>query len=282
MIKRYMPSGGDAPWNPWKKDTGAHVGPTRAKAGKKKRVVKGEGRRRQVGGVVGGEGMVMEYEVQGVTLGSSVEEEREVEEKPRIPESTAKYGDVCLLHSVGKGDTLTLVALRYKTTEGIIQELNQLRQGDDLDTLPMGSLIVIPINSTPEVLEECYLLNTKPEFLEMYGSRLSPTFRRKRAPPTIHQHHIPSSVSAPASFFDQLEEENNVYDYSPSYENKDEVHIPTMPAGGGSQGAAQRRSTSAGQATKASVSKIASSIKNIFSQQKKTYSRLMQTERKDQ
>ncbi|KAJ9468554.1 hypothetical protein DIPPA_30361 [Diplonema papillatum] len=89
------------------------------------------------------------------------------------------FRDLCYLHTVKPGDTIPIMALKYNTTAGLILDVNQMK-ADDLDILPAATLLVVPASNQPGIVAECCALNTDPDFLEKYGSRLPQSFRRTR------------------------------------------------------------------------------------------------------
>eukprot|EP01064_Diplonema_japonicum_P036835 TRINITY_DN8446_c0_g1_i1.p1 TRINITY_DN8446_c0_g1~~TRINITY_DN8446_c0_g1_i1.p1 ORF type:complete len:332 (+),score=45.58 TRINITY_DN8446_c0_g1_i1:89-997(+) len=227
MMKRHAQVG-STPWNPWQTES-TSTGGGKKKQGKETRLpVKKETRNQQMkqSGVSQRKAsapmrsdVVVEYDSpHHITLegcsGNRKETEVDIPSSPALPENASKYDDICLLHSLESGDSLMKLALRYKSTIEIIQDVNQLKMNQDMDTLPPNTVLVVPIGSTKEVLQACMELGSKPEFLELYGSRLTANFRRKRAAPAgVAPPQETRSSTAPAapSFFDELDDENVAY-----------------------------------------------------------------------
>ena len=112
-----------------------------------------------------------------------LDKEPEVSAPPPPPQDVPLYEGICYLHAVASEDSLQMIILKYDTTIGIITDVNQLEVSvaDDLQCLPPSSLLVVPASQDSDVVQACMKLNTKPEFIEQYGSRLPGTFLHRRA-----------------------------------------------------------------------------------------------------
>ena len=152
--------------------------------------------------------------------------DHEEEENSTVPDDVLKYGNICILHALRQTDTLPVVALMYGTTSAVIRDVNNLKQVD-LDCLAGGSFLVIPLRDEMDLIQQCYSLNQKPDFLEKYGSRLPPAFRQIRKAPSSAP---PPNRTATATNWDDFNE--------PHLANDPPVvqRIPRSTTGRGSSG----------------------------------------------
>eukprot|EP01065_Artemidia_motanka_P041371 TRINITY_DN5357_c0_g1_i1.p1 TRINITY_DN5357_c0_g1~~TRINITY_DN5357_c0_g1_i1.p1 ORF type:complete len:257 (+),score=48.78 TRINITY_DN5357_c0_g1_i1:111-881(+) len=96
---------------------------------------------------------------------------------PPKPPTAPTFRDICYLHELRNEDLLSSLSLEYNVPRHVLQRLNGLPFGSDVDELRAGTVLVIPRGAEPS-LEEVAALHSDAEFTELYGDKVTSGFRR--------------------------------------------------------------------------------------------------------
>lgn len=98
--------------------------------------------------------------------------------EPPAPPSAPLFRDMCYLHQLRTEDLLATLSLEYDVPQHLLRQLNGIPFGSDLDEIRAGSVVVVPVRSTPSDIAAVADLCEDEELLARCGDTLTPGFRR--------------------------------------------------------------------------------------------------------
>eukprot|EP01062_Namystynia_karyoxenos_P012306 TRINITY_DN14423_c0_g1_i1.p1 TRINITY_DN14423_c0_g1~~TRINITY_DN14423_c0_g1_i1.p1 ORF type:complete len:361 (+),score=104.10 TRINITY_DN14423_c0_g1_i1:90-1085(+) len=109
----------------------------------------------------------------------STSESPERDASPPRP-SAPSYRGLCYLHQLHAEDLLSTLSLAYDTPRHVLQQVNALPFGSDLDELRADTLLLVPLRADGECVREVIALCDDEEFMKQYADRLTAGFRKRQ------------------------------------------------------------------------------------------------------